>query len=436
MALWLVQIVGLAACGGSGPTSSGGDGAVASAAEASDVSTARGGTKSQRIGRNPVKVVAPIADPESLANKWLVVTRKGDDAGLERLTQHPELAASPMRVPSNSFRALSPCGDLVVAGAFVGRDEAAFMQRRLAAIDVATDLAFSGAFVGRRPKLESLCEAADAAGTGTCGDVRLVEMHGTHADVALSLDAAAATAAVSSATAPALVGGVWEAPLSDTTLGGLTVGDVWTGAAPGGSASPCKVAGFVVVTRTSGGEEPCGGPQVFARLACASSPAFVLPPGAPAPVHWAIEGSPKPSALAAAMVAVTSSSAFVDALRDIERVAEARRGAVSQDFDVKVVRQGDVAGILVVATLTTGSTAEVCSQDGDQRTIAGIVDGQGGVWHAFHDLGAGTVDEVVDLDGDGRPEMLESSWPNFLTLRGTDGAVRCAVRPPLCRNPC
>lgn len=440
----LVVWIGVVSCGrpqGSAPSGSGSAEAglpVASAPAGSGGAALGSGQGRATIGTMTSKVAAPIANPASLANRWLVTVRRGDAAGLEQLASHPDLSLTPLRVPSSAFRDLVPCEDLVAAASFVARDEAIALQRRLDALSLPTDVVFTGAYVGRRPRLESWCDGARAEVTATCGDVRFVERHGDASFLVLGLDAAATASAVAGAPAAAPgAGGNWVSKLDALEVGGVKVGDAWTGMSAEGVATPCTVDGFVALTRTVGDAVPCGGPSVLASLSCrGDGNQFALAPHTAEPVRWIKGGKPKPAALAAAMVAVTSSRAFLDARGAIGRLAEARRGAVDEAFEVDVVRAGDTVGMLVVATLSTGPKGAGCSAEGDQRTVVGVVNATGGELTTFQDLGAGTVDGVFDLDGDGRPELLQNTWPSLRAWRGSDGAVRCAAAPPVCKNPC
>ncbi len=383
-----------------------------------------------------------IGDPTSLADRWLVVAARSNVAGSDSpaigaLANHPELEVQLMRVPSSAFRGLAPCEELVVAGAFIGRDEASFLMRKLATIDVTAELLFTGPYVGRRPQLEAWCEASRTEVSADCGDTRFVETVGGQSWLLLGLDAESTRSLVQSAGAPeAQSDGSWVAALPAQTAGLITVGDIWEGWSPTGPSGACKVTGLSALTRSVPSGEPCGGPVVVASVQCPNGTTFANRPGAKPPTAWERKGAPKAGPLAAAMVAVTQSDAYRGARDAVQRVADSRRGKVDEDFDVDVIRNAESSAMLVVATLSTGSSGQGCTAEGESRTVVGIVGGKGETLTAFQDIGMGVIDGVIDLEGDGKPELFDRTWPSVRTVRGSDGAPRCAFEVPQCVNPC
>lgn len=434
----LFSILALHACGGPPPTS-----AVASASQPEPGVPTLPKMGDRLGGARAVKPnVGIVGDPSAMADRWLVVVARSNTAGADSpslgvLAAHPELEVQPTRVSSSAFRSLAPCEELVVAGAYVGRDEAAFQQRKLAAVDVTSDLVFTGAYVGRRPQLEAWCGARQGAVSADCGDTRFVDQRAGKRWLALGLDAATTRGLVEGAPAPAAAAdGSWVAPLTASAAGAVTVGDVWEGWSSTEATGACKVVGLAAVTRSIPSGAPCGGPEVLAEVECREGASFAVRPGARPPTPWLRTGEPKPAPLAAAMVAVTQSDAFRAARDAVQRVAEARRAKVDEAFDIDVVRSSTGAGMLVAATLSTGSSGEGCTAEGEVHTVVGVVGAGGEVLTAFQDIGKGAVEAVVDLDGDGRPELLDQAWPGVRAWHGVDGATRCALEPPQCVNPC
>jgi hypothetical protein len=431
----------LAACGSPPPPSA----PAASAAEGgSGPAEARAPKVGDRMGG--ARAVKPIAglvgDPSALADRWLVVVSRsatpgGESPALDLLAAHPELEVQPQRLPSSAFRSLAPCEELVVAGAYVGRDEAAFQQRKLAAIDVTSELLFTGAYVGRRPQLEAWCAAQEDNGTADCGDTRFVEEIAGKRWLALGLDATTTKGLIEGAPAPTpAADGSWVTPLSAASAGSVSVGDVWEAWAGSTSAGACKVVGLSAVTRSIPSGEPCGGPEVLAEVDCRDAALFAVRPGARTPTAWEHTGEPRPAPLAAAMVAVTQSDAFRAARGAVQRASDARRAKVDEKFDVDVIRSATGAGMLVTATVSTGATGEGCTAEGEVHTVVGIVGPGGEVVTAFQDIGKGGVEAIVDLDGDGRPEIMDRAWPGVRSWRAVDGSTRCSLHPPQCINPC
>jgi hypothetical protein len=224
------------------------------------------------------------------------------------------------------------------------------------------------------------------------------------------------------------------------------VGDVWRGFATAEDPVECKVKGFHVVVRgtphhqkTGEAEAPtCGTPRVFAELGCPETIAWAVPEAAPLPTRYTevSDREPSPSSMAAAMITLTGSDLYVTLRSAAQDASELQKKILVESTDIRMFRTGDGQEVLVVhGTLKSGESDPECGSSGVHTEIVGIVDARGDVLTPFREL-SGEVQGLVDLDQDGRPELIQHQWPAMPTLVGGDGEPLCRLPTSYCDSPC
>ena len=398
------------------------------------------------------------ADERAYATRWLVIVHKSRQegtpfAGLEALERVENMDVSPARLYSSHLNGLRPCEYLVVASAYDRKEEARYFGHKLEQAGFEVDVRQAGAHAPLDSRLEKWCEASAEPVAAACpADLHFVLEHGGSRWIELGASQSAVEQALASAQEPLAVDpkdkGWWSTSvtLEEAEEESLKLGAVWQGLGKAEEPVKCRVKAFEVVVRGTPHHREeqeeavptCGEPRLFARIDCPEKLAWVVPEDAELPTRFAkvTDRELPPSALASAMVTLTSSDLYALLRKRARAVAEQERTLLEEATDVQMYRAGEGEEVLVVhGTISSGEEDEECGAAGVHSEIIGVVDSRGQVLTPFREL-SGEVTGLVDLDSDGRPELLQNQWPGAPTLFAGNGAVTCRLPTEFCDSPC
>jgi hypothetical protein len=399
---------------------------------------------------------AALAAAAPYAKSWWVLLHSSATPGeggeaLEALKQ-TGLSAEPLRLSTTPFRDLRPCLEAVVARMFMSRAEALDFQARLREAGVVADVKYAGPLQAGRGVACRAGEEAQRAlieGPRRREAPRFVESHVGRTFMLL------AGSQGSHVLEPMDVRrGVWMAPAPGDPTGLFSAGDrVDVYGARGLLQGGCAVKGFTWINRGVPAldyflrepppESPgCGRAWAFAELDCAVPPeewGFALPAGTPAPVFFTASEAP-------AELVTTHESA----LRGSPRFAESRAEAllqserVGEKLKVEVnsfsYNSGEWRALFSVARLRVGEGHSLCGMDYDQQVTRAVVMQPGAAARVLpmDDLSGDTVVGVMDLEGDGRMELLlRDSWPApWVRLVREDGTEVAGAVVEHCDSGC
>jgi hypothetical protein len=343
--------------------------------------------------------------------------------GLAILAAHPELGLRPQTLLSSRYKNLMPCYTVTIAGAYPELKVARESVKAMAALGVESYVKNSGAFVGPSAAIDSFCarkpqEGTLAFGLATAGSTWLpVELPDS------TVDSLAA-----SAPAPKMISndrGSWEQPLPIRNAGLLAV----DAALPmvdleSGRGIQCTVQGFSFLTagtphfgmlemEAAPTGPSCGSPQLMAKLDCPASSGQllqveerrveVLPLTESAPAPWV-------------------------------------EGVLKANPDWEPLQPGwtresklHSAGKYRVLEAKVGDGNGVCG--GTEYSLIGVYTAEGVVLplrrYDFTELNG-----LIDLERDGKPELLLSVFPSTTQIVDGGGAVLAAQELAYCDCPC
>lgn len=390
--------------------------------------------------------VAPPPPEARYARKWLVIVHSsstpGEGSGVLEALRRTGLPAEPVRLPTNAFRELRPCLEVVVAKVFAGKAEAEGFRKRLVAAGVVAYVKNAGRLEPERERKDATCLAEAEAQSARAEALnrrtvpRFVESHAGRAFMLLGEGTASVT------LEPVDVRrSVWKAPVEEDPMGLFAKGDrVDLYGAAGLVQAGCAVTGFAWINRGVPHfgyfqQEPppeapgCGRPWVFAELDCAVAPgalAFALPAGTKAPVFFEAGDGPSAEVLAAQEEALRSSARFTALRAEGAIQAEQVQERLSEEVTASHYTSGDTHVVFTVAHFRTGEGNSACGGDYDQQVTRAVVLGPGGGERLLsrEELAGEDVVGVLDLEGDGKVELLvQESWPSrAVRLLREDGA--------------
>ena len=387
----------------------------------------------------PTPSVAPPPPEARYARQWLVILHSLPTPGtrtevVEVLAALAKtgLPAEPDRLPSNAFRNLRPCLEVVVARAFAEKAKAEEFQKRLAEAGVAAYVKNAGRLDPDRERKEATCRAEAQAAAARLEAQRreaaphLVEVHDGRTFMLLG------KVGSNAGLSPVDEGRrLWMAPAETDPTGQFAQGDTVDLYGVAGPLQPgCKVTGFAWINRgvphfgyfqqePLANEPGCGQPWAFAELDCGMTPsdlAFALPAGTKAPEFFTLGES-----LSAEEVAEQKSELQRLARFATLRAEGALRAEQVQDKlrqEVKGTRysaeQAERQVVFAVARFVTGEGNSACGSDYNEQLTRAVVLGAGGEQRVLtaSDLNGDEVAGVMDLEGDGQVELLlHATWP-------------------------
>lgn len=387
-------------------------------------------------------LAAPLPDPDAaLGDQWLViVASKRDPAevtpAMAALASHPELGLTPTTLPSGHFKNLMPCYTVAVARATPDKKAALGLVTTLKAAGIDAYAKSAGAHVGPSAAIDAWCarsdgdDAVDGARLAVAVDGRLWlpssapseqrERIVQAAPPPVSLDAGYAS---------------WLSPAPAPPTAGRRVRVVEVDT---GRSQVCTVSGGGVLTLGTPHfgllQQPgtptapaCGSPELYDALTCpeatGSGTWVAVAEGAALDGYRREQGSP---------ALVAAATAALERDTDVEEPGE----DVSRSVDASVWRGPKGPFVVVQGTRTEGSG--VCG--GDESVwirVYALEDGKLGAPRGeWARTAFANVRGLVDVGGDGVPELVLQTFPGVLTLQDVDGASLDEHTTDYCDCPC
>lgn len=378
-----------------------------------------------------VAAATPTPSPsgEELAEKYLVILGSKKDPrepvpALATLAAHPELGLHPGTLLSSRYKNLMPCYTVTYAAALPDLALARATTRQLSDIGVESYVKGTGPFVGPSAAIDAFC--ARKPGQGNLS-FALARGGGTWFPVEVPEETEEAL--LTSAPRPRMVNndyGTWEQPLAIRNAGDLTVGgtvpfvDLQTGA-----ALTCRVERFAFLTagtphfgvlqaEAPPTSPPCGEPALMARLDCPSDGQILLRGETATLGVTPFEGEVTPP----------WAETVLAAHPDSRPVGEGWTRTV-------MVRK---AGKLRVLEATLGTEEGLCG--GTEYVLAGVFTAKGRPVVPLQRYEFSQVFGLLDVGGDGKPELLIHAFPEILQVVSADGSVLASQQVAFCDCPC
>ncbi|MFT4624196.1 MAG: hypothetical protein ACI8PZ_002855 [Myxococcota bacterium] len=418
----------------------------------------------------PVASDISAGDERSYATRWLVVVQRTVDPEvpfdrLDELKAVETVDAKPVRLYSSHLNGLRPCQHIVVARAYDRREEARYFGHKLTLAGFDVEVIQAGEHAPLDGRVEAWCETSRLSVPSECpSDLHFVLAHGGMQWLDLDLSPGEVARAMVDAEPLAVdpkdsawwstaleQKGVGTAVMGDTEPGDAAqfahmVGDVWRGVGASDEAVECEVTGFSVVTRgtphhrdAKDAKSPtCGVPRMLAQLNCSEPVTWAVPELVELPTRYvrATDREPTPIAMAKVMVTLTDSDLYTRVRAITREATDANRALLDEATDIQLYKSADGREVLLVeGTLRTGEGKATCGRSDVNARIVGVVDSRGAVLSEFREF-SGSVDGLIDVDGDGRPELLQQQWPAMPTLFAAGGDLLCRVPTGYCDSPC
>jgi hypothetical protein len=200
---------------------------------------------------------------------------------------------------------------------------------------------------------------------------------------------------------------------------------------------------FTYYQRESPSEEPgCGDAWAYAGLDCSTAPnepRFALPAGTRAPTFYPRGNGPSPEVLAAQKRALREAPAFEELRSAGALHAQEKQEQLHEEVKVHSFSHGERHVLLTVGRIYTGEGQSACGSDfTGQLTRAVVLGPQGERLLEVGELDGDQVVGVMDLEGDGRLELLmrESSPLDWVGLVREDGTVLVGAEVENCDCGC
>ena len=396
----------------------------------------------------------PIAKPESLAGRWLLVVQSDADASaplkVRKDLKDSRFEIDFIRVYSSYLDGLEPCRFVTVAQSYSYREEARYWSRQMERLGIASEVQYAGEMAALDGNIEDWCQREMDSVSETCP-------YGMRWLASLDQTTWMEIGEAENSTVESILSwehmgdkeGVrwWRADATPALSDDVALGEVWQGFGVNGVSRTCRVTGFEILARGiphhRHAEDPsrvptCGTPKVFARMDCRGDLVWALPKGSEAPRRYRIlpDEPVWASVLAQTMVRLTDSLGYKLARSRGEARAEEERLLIQESSEVHVLERSDGSrALLVRATLTTDDGVRTCDEGKVHSVIVGVVDMEGRVLSAFRE-GEGHVLDVVDLDQNGQLEVLQEVWPHQQWFFDEQGSTRCRMNMSYCDSPC
>lgn len=395
-----------------------------------------------------------LADnPAAYDGQWLVIVSSKTETvplpdGLEALAGSN--GVEPARLRSGWYRNLSPCYEVIVAGAAPDRTAAAGILEVVKGAGIDGYIKPAGEFVGRDGRIEQMCAelAADADGGFCDGGVGIAMAMGAQWYLSPHVPDGVAERIVADAGTPRPLDDErtqWGAPIAAQTVGSVSVGDAYQvrDVATGELLGECTVASFAAITQGTphfsyadgARDRPgCGSPEPWAVLDCPveSWRRFALA----APVDgwrgvWSQGPVMAPGADRDGIIAKAREiPAVKSAWEEAQRAARDEGVPLQESIQVVQMGDGDVDRVVVELLWTTGEGFAACGGEDVRISRTYAATAQGEPLGAVRDTAYSTWAGVVNL-GDGAELVLEVFGGG---IDVGDGA--CGVELPFCDCAC
>jgi hypothetical protein len=414
-----------------------------------------------------VPASAPVVDGAPYGDQWLVILSSSKELGKipegqQILETKPELGAKVVRLSSTQFKGLMPCYEIVVAKAFADRKEAAAYSAKLRELGVDNYAKNAGKFIGEQPEVEAYCREEREPEATSCGALRWVTDRPGQTWMEIEVDALVLERATASAPPERpLDPGYesWAAPLTAKTLGPYTVGQKYKlYDASSGNAASCSIKGFVSGTlgtphfgylqqAQEEGKPPtapgCGEAKLYAELDCGGAKGdFALLETEKAPVIYVDQGEQTrdTKALVAVRKALEASEEYKTKLADATAEAKAKGQPLQTIISLQAFRRPDRGVFVMKITLQTGEGYIECGGEDLREELVGVVEqapgGVGKVLFPLQSIDYAEIDAVLDLEGDGALELLQTGFIDSRSIHRLDGSEACETSIPFCDCGC
>jgi hypothetical protein len=235
----------------------------------------------------------------------------------------------------------------------------------------------------------------------------------------------------------ALNADVWSAELTLAEVDGVGMGDRFRVVDFRGSVTECRVDGFSLVSRgiTDFEDAPCGPEEVWARLDCdgAQMSGLAVRKETHLPAVFPGGGAVDPAIVAEATRQLEGSAAWLRWKQDAPPGE-----ALHEEVSVTSFEGAERRFLAVVGGLYTGHADVMCGGEDFAAEVVGVLevglDGSLAPVVPFREGGWGTtIQGLVDVDHDGRPETWESdSFAGRSGLFSPDGYELVGFDHPEC----
>ena len=399
----------------------------------------------------PLFAAAP-APSDTLADRWLVILGSRRDAaevipGLAAVQAHPELHAAPGTLLSSRYKNLMPCYTVTYALATTDKAAALALSASLTGLKVDNYVKNAGSWVGSSSTIDAWCANPPASRSSA---VDVLAVADARLWVRAELPAEVEAGLIAGAPAPRTLSrayDAWVQPLTVRNAGTLEIGAPWRvlDVATGRSIT-CAVDGFAALTlgtphfgvlQAGVPKAPaCGTAAVYASLACGEPLAdggwVGVPAGGPPMQWWKPVGSGSRRMYTAA-----------ERVLNEEPVWQALEAAGSQGSDQKPLRQvvvGLYQGPSSRVAVVEGhwQAGDVCGGTDELLTYVYAVDGEklGARIGELSTASFGELRGLFDLEGDGVPERVLTTFPTDTRVLGADGQPEGELAFDYCDCPC
>ena len=372
---------------------------------------------------------AATASGPELAQSYLVILgSKRDPAevipGLAILAAHPELGLRPQTLLSSRYKNLMPCYTVTFAGAYAELKTARETVKTLAALGVESYVKNSGAFVGPSAAIDSFCARKPQEGTLAFG---LVSAGSTWLPVELpdsTVDSLAAAA-----PAPKMISndrGSWEQPLPIRNAG-LFAADATLPMVDleSGRGIQCTIQGFSFLTagtphfgmlemEAAPAGPSCGSPELMAKLDCPASSGRLL--------------QIEESRVEVLPLTESPSAPWVEAALKANTDWEPLQPGWTRESTLHS------AGKYRVIEAKVGDGNGVCG--GTEYSLIGVYTAEGEVVLPLRRYEFTELNGLIDLERDGKPELLLGVFPSTTQIVDGGGAVLAGQEIAYCDCPC
>lgn len=379
------------------------------------------------------KAAGPELPPEdpSLGDQYLVILASKTDPAevtpaLEAARAKPELGGRARTLLSSRFKNLMPCYTVAIADASPDKAAAFKLSKALTAAGIDNYVKNAGRYVGPSPAIDAFCQGFVSGRTAT-SSARLVQVVSGKGWVPLG---AQVPGELPDPERMDDTYGAWKQPIA---AGALTDAgpDAWRLVAMDtGVSQVCRREAVAALTLGTphfgvlqGEEKPveptCGEPAVYAGLDCALEigPWLAVPESAPAPLPYKRVQGENNSLLESARAALDRLDAWktytaVDPNVPIERTVSVSRF------------EGPGGAFHVVEGAITEGEGPCGGDEVAFRALyAAEGEGLGRRLGPFQEAHFSTLLGLVDVEGDGAPEVLWTEFPDVSRLGRADGTV-------------
>ena len=388
-----------------------------------------------RAGR-PAVALPP--DEPTLGDQYLVILASKLDPeevkpAIEAVKARAEISSSPRVLLSSRFKNLMPCYTVGIADAFADKKAAFALSKKLTAAGVDNYVKNAGPYVGPSPTLDAFCASASAepAESEIARPLRVVNgglWMPTGEELPKNMRLAAPKAMDDTYSA-------WIQAIGDPSPSAWRAVNVETG-----QRQDCNTRQDAILTlgtphfgTLQGDEKPtepsCGMAERYAELDCAGEgEGWLAVPAQANPVAY--KASPAPALVAAATA-------------DLKALPEWSSAAVLDGEEppvktVTVTRYDGAGGTFFLVEGKAEAGSGVCGGDDVQlrALYAAQGEGLGRRLGPFHEARFSSVLGVVDVEGDGAPELYLAAFPGQLHLVRANGDPVFEQEIAYCDCPC